>query len=151
MLEFTTGNILRAETEAIVCPVNCSGVLGSGLALQFKRVFAKNFFNYKEKCQNGEVKPGKMLVFETMRQSGPKYIINFPIKDHWQDKPSIAIIETGLADLKKTIKDLNIQSIALPALGVGYGAPRWEEVKPIIEKHLGNLDTHVLVFGPKNQ
>jgi len=151
MLEFTHGNILRAETEAIVCPVNCSGVLGSGLALQFKRVFARNFFNYKEKCRNGEVKPGKMLVFETMRQSGPKYIINFPIKDHWQDKASIATIETGLTDLKKTIKDLNIQSIAIPALGVGYGALRWEEVKPILTKHLSNLDAHVFVFGPKYQ
>lgn len=151
MLEFTTGNILRAETEALVCPVNCSGVLGSGLALQFKRVFARNFFNYKEKCQNGEVKPGKMLVFETMRQSGPKYIINFPIKDHWQDKASIATIETGLTDLKKTIKDLNIQSIAIPALGVGYGMLQWEEVKQLIKSTLGNINAHIIVFGPKHQ
>lgn len=151
MLEFTTGNILRAETEAIVCPVNCSGVLGSGLALQFKRVFPKNFYNYRLKCAEGEVKVGKVLVFETNRPSGPKYIINLPIRDHWRDPVTLGTIELGLKDLANTIKNLNIQSIAVPALGVGYGMLRWEEVKPILTKHLSNLDAHVFVFGPKYQ
>ncbi len=149
MIRFVQGDILQAESEALVNTVNCVGVMGRGIALQFKNVFPANFKAYETACQRGEVQPGRMFVFETGVLTLPRYIINFPTKRHWRGKSRIEDIQTGLAALAEEIRERNIQSIAIPALGSGLGGLDWNEVRPLIERALAALpETEVLVFEP---
>src|SRR5215204_5095817 len=99
MLELVNGDLLKANTEAIVNTVNCVGIMGKGIALQFKQAFPKNYEVYREACQRGEVKPGRMHVFDTRSMVNPRWIINFPTKDHWKGKSKLRDIEAGLIDL----------------------------------------------------
>ena len=150
MITYTQGDILRADVEAIVNTVNCVGVMGRGIALQFKKAWPENFTNYKTACDNKKVQPGKMFVFETGQLTNPRFIINFPTKRHWRGASRIEDIETGLKALVKTIKDNNIQSIAIPPLGSGLGGLDWAEVKQRIEISMEQLqDVQVLVYEPK--
>ena len=104
MLEFQTGDILRTDAEALVNSVNCVGIMGQGVALQFKKAFPMNFKAYAAACARDDVQPGRMFVFETGYVANPKYIINFPTKRHWRGKSRIEDIEAGLADLVNEIK-----------------------------------------------
>ncbi len=121
MIQYMQGDILQAETEALVNTVNCVGVMGRGIALMFKNAFPDNFKAYAAACKRGEVQPGHMFVFETGRLIHPHYIINFPTKRHWRGKSRIEDIETGLTALVQEIKLRNIHSIAIPPLGSGLG------------------------------
>ncbi len=145
MIEYVQGDILKADLEALVNPVNCVGIMGAGLALQFKRVYPRNYRIYKKACEQGRVVLGHM--FTTARgMYNPRYIINFPTKHHWRDKSEQAMIEAGLCALRDEIKMRNIQSIAVPALGCGLGGLKWKVVKPIINTHLewpGNVRVDV--------
>ncbi|GIX28749.1 MAG: hypothetical protein KatS3mg123_2630 [Burkholderiales bacterium] len=118
MIEYAKGDILKAEADALVNSVNCVGVMGRGIALQFKGAFPENFQAYKKACKRGEVQPGRMFVFETGRLTPPRFIINFPTKRHWRGKSRMEDIEAGLAALKQEIQARNIRSIAIPPLGV---------------------------------
>lgn len=150
MIEYTSGNILHADAEALVNTVNCVGVMGRGIALQFKNAYPDNFKAYAAACQKKEVQPGQMFVFETRRLDNPKYIINFPTKRHWRGKSRIQDIESGLVDLVSVLQKYNISSIAVPPLGSGLGGLEWEEVRALIEKFLSELsETMVLVYEPK--
>lgn len=131
MIEFTTGNILEADVDAVVNTVNCVGIMGRGIALQFKNTFPDNFKAYAAACDRNEVQPGKMFVYATGKLS-PRYIINFPTKRHWKGKSRIEDIEAGLVDLVRVIKDHKIRSIAIPPLGSGLGGLNWNEVRPRI-------------------
>jgi O-acetyl-ADP-ribose deacetylase (regulator of RNase III) len=84
LIRLTKGNLLKAETEALVNTVNCVGHMGKGVALQFKKAFPDNFAYYQKACRAEEVQPGRMLVFETGKMIGPRFIINFPTKQHWR-------------------------------------------------------------------
>jgi O-acetyl-ADP-ribose deacetylase (regulator of RNase III) len=149
-IKFTKGDILRAEAEALVNTVNCVGIMGRGVALQFKNAFPGNFKAYAAACKRGEVQPGRMFVFET-GQLAPKYIINFPTKRHWRGKSRIEDIESGLKALVEEIRRRKIQSVALPPLGAGLGGLRWGDVRPLIEDALGSLkDLQVIVFEPNS-
>ena len=121
MITLTKGNILKADVEALVNTVNCVGIMGKGIALQFKQAFRDNFQAYANACRKGEVKPGQMFTFPTDRMINPKYIINFPTKRHWRGKSKINDIEMGLGALIAEVRNLGIQSIAVPPLGCGYG------------------------------
>lgn len=150
MITYQTGDIFKAEAEALVNTVNCVGVMGRGIALQFKKQFPGNFKVYEAACKREEVKPGKMFVYETEALIGPRYIINFPTKRHWKGASRIEDIESGLRDLAGVIGDLKIRSIALPPLGCGLGSLDWNEVRGRIGKHLEGLEgTEVLVFEPQ--
>lgn len=150
MIEYKAGNLLTEDADAIVNTVNCVGVMGRGIALQFKKKFPENFKVYSSACKNEEVKPGKMFVFETGTFTNPKFIINFPTKRHWRGKSRIEDIESGLIDLVRVIKEYGITSIALPPLGCGLGGLEWDSVHSIIEKYLSPLrDVKVIVFEPK--
>lgn len=150
MIELTTGNILHADVEALVNTVNCVGVMGRGIALQFKNDFPNNFKAYEAACARGEVQPGRMFVFETGTLTNPKYIINFPTKRHWRGKSRIEDIESGLRALAVEIRERHIRSIAIPPLGSGLGGLNWDDVRPRIEQALrGFNDLHVLVYEPK--
>ncbi|WP_244295095.1 macro domain-containing protein [Paracoccus versutus] len=151
MIRYTTGDILRADAEAIVNTVNCVGIMGRGIALQFKNAFPVNFKAYEAACKRDEVQPGKMFVFETGTFTNPKYIINFPTKRHWRGKSRMEDIDSGLVALAEEIRRRGIRSIAIPPLGSGLGGLNWGDVRPRIEAALRDLsDLDVIVFEPNN-
>src|SRR6266446_2915424 len=119
MIKFRTGDILEADAEALVNTVNCVGIMGRGVALQFKNAYPENFKAYQSACARGEVQPGRMFVFETGQLTHPKYIINFPTKRHWRGKSRIEDIEAGLKALVEELQSRNIRSVAIPPLGSG--------------------------------
>jgi O-acetyl-ADP-ribose deacetylase (regulator of RNase III) len=150
MIEFTSGDILRADTEAIVNTVNCVGVMGRGIALQFKKAWPDNFKAYAAACKLKEVQPGKMFIFETGQLTNPQYIINFPTKRHWRGASKIEDIDEGLKALAADIKEKQIKSIAIPPLGSGLGGLDWGIVRQRIEDVMMGLpDVQVLVYEPK--
>lgn len=150
MIETTKGNLLEAPVEALVNTVNTVGVMGKGIALQFKQAYPAMFRAYEKACKTGEVKLGEVYVFDMGGLvGGPRWIINFPTKGHWRASSRMSDIESGLLDLADTIKRLNIGSIAVPPLGCGHGGLAWADVGPLIESTLGRLaDVRVLVFTP---
>lgn len=149
MIEFKTGDILAEDAMALVNTVNCVGVMGRGVALQFKNAFPENFKAYADACKRGEVRPGHMFVFEIGRITNPRFIINFPTKRHWRGKSRIEDIEAGLVALRDVIREKEIRSIAIPPLGSGLGGLDWNEVRPRIEEALrGFDDLEVTVFEP---
>ena len=148
MIEHKTGDILVEDVEALVNTVNCVGVMGRGIALQFKKTFPENFKAYADPCKRNEVQPGKMFVFETGQLTNPRYIINFPTKRHWRGKSRIEDIEDGLKALAEEIRSRDIRSIALPPLGSGLGGLNWE-VRPRIEAMLQEFsDLKAIVYEP---
>ena len=148
MIDYQTGDLLAADVEALVNTVNCVGVMGKGIALQFKKAFPDNFKNYAKACKQGKVEPGVMFITE--RLDNPKYIINFPTKRHWRAKSQMADVESGLVALTEEIRERRISSIAIPPLGSGLGGLDWSEVRSRIEERLGELpDVRVLVYEPE--
>ncbi len=149
MLTYTQGDILRDESEAIVNTVNCVGIMGRGIALQFRNAYPENFKAYLKACERKEMQPGKMFVFETGELASPKYIINFPTKRHWRGKSRLEDIEAGLLDLEKTLLQKNIKSAAIPPLGCGLGGLDWPDVKQRIQAALGNISgIQIKVYEP---
>lgn len=150
MIEYTSGNILHADAEALVNTVNCVGIMGRGIALQFKNAYPENFKAYEAACQRQEVQPGRMFVYATGELANPRFIINFPTKRHWRGNSRIEDIESGLLDLVEVIRSNNIQSIAIPPLGSGLGGLEWDDVRPRIEKALeAVLHVKVRLYEPK--
>jgi O-acetyl-ADP-ribose deacetylase (regulator of RNase III) len=149
MFEYKKGNILAEDVEALVNTVNCVGIMGRGIALQFKNAFPENFRSYAAACGRSEMHPGRMYVFETGKLTNPRYIINFPTKRHWRGKSRIEDIDSGLASLAKEIRSLSIRSIAIPPLGSGLGGLNWSRVRPLIEARLRELsDVRIVIFEP---
>jgi len=149
MIELQRGDILKADAEAFVNTVNCVGVMGRGVALQFKKAFPDNFKFYERACEQGQVRPGAMLVYDTERLTAPRYIINFPTKRHWKGKSLMEDIDAGLKSLVRTVRELGIQSIAVPPLGCGLGGLRWSDVRPRIESALGAVpNLEVKLYEP---
>jgi O-acetyl-ADP-ribose deacetylase (regulator of RNase III) len=150
MIEFTSGDILKDDVEAIVNTVNCVGIMGRGIALQFKNAWPENFKAYEAACKREEVQPGRMFVYEVGQLTTPRYIINFPTKRHWRGKSRIEDIESGLKALVSEIRQRGIRSIAIPPLGSGLGGLDWNDVRPRIEAAMRDLpDVRVRIFEPK--
>lgn len=149
MIELTQGDILKADVEAIVNTVNCVGVMGRGIALQFKKAWPENTKAYERACNQKQVQPGRMFVFETGQLANPRFIINFPTKRHWRGASRMEDIEAGLDALVACIRENDIQSIAIPPLGSGLGGLDWQQVKPRIEQAMNALpDVRVLIYEP---
>ena len=149
MIEYKTGDILAEEAEALVNTVNCVGVMGRGIALQFKRAFPENFKAYATQCKRNEMRPGRVFVFETGDVLFPHYIINFPTKRHWRGKSRMEDIESGLVSLVEEIRSHGIRSIAIPPLGSGLGGLNWPAVRRMLQKTLEQLDcVRVVIFEP---
>jgi O-acetyl-ADP-ribose deacetylase (regulator of RNase III) len=149
MMQLKSGNLLEADVEALVNTVNCVGVMGKGIALQFKRAFPDNTRAYELACKSKELVPGRMLVFETGTPENPKLIVNFPTKDHWKGKSTIEFIQMGLKALIDEIAKRRINSIAIPALGCGNGGLDWSNVFPLIEEAFCSLpEVAVHVYPP---
>ncbi len=148
MIYFITGDLLSSDAQALVNTVNTVGVMGKGIALQFKERFPLNFKRYKDACKAGELQPGKLLVVRETSIDGEKIIINFPTKTDWKQRSSYAYIEAGLQDLVRVIEQETIQSIAIPPLGCGNGGLKWEKVRPMMEQYLGSLPIEVSIYEP---
>lgn len=149
MIEFKTGNILNERVDAVVNTVNCVGIMGRGIASQFKRLYPDNFKVYERACKRGEVEPGHMFTVQVSQTVLPHFVINFPTKRHWKGKSKISDIEAGLNDLVKVIIEHKFKSVAIPPLGCGLGGLNWNNVKPLIvamaERH---PEIHFVIFEP---
>ena len=144
-----SGNLLDADVDVLVNTVNTVGVMGKGIALQFKNAFPANFKAYEQACKRNEVVLGKMFVFDNGRLARPCWIVNFPTKGHWRARSRMGDLEAGLDDLRAVIEDLEITSIALPPLGCGNGGLNWADVRPLIESRLQGLEAEVHVYAPE--
>lgn len=152
MIQETHGNLLDAKADALVNTVNTVGVMGKGIALQFKRAFPENYKAYKRACDRGVVELGQMFIWDAgaLAAGGPRYVINFPTKKHWRSKSKLSDIRLGLDDLVRQLKELSVTSVAVPPLGCGYGGLQWDEVRPLIERAFEQLpDVDVLLFPPE--
>jgi O-acetyl-ADP-ribose deacetylase (regulator of RNase III) len=148
MITYKKGNLLDAPVQALVNTVNTVGVMGKGIALQFKNTFPENSKAYSEAVKEGKVKLGEVLVVSVNPIGTVKYIINFPTKGHWRYPSKLSWIQSGLKDLKQKIQEYHIASVALPPLGCGNGGLNWDEVKPVIENALKDLQTDIIVYEP---
>ncbi len=151
MIRYIKGNLLESRAEALVNTVNTVGVMGKGIALQFKKAFPQNFKVYEKACKSGALNVGQMLIHEEHLLEGRKFIINFPTKTSWKLPSEYEYIEKGLLALKKAIIEKGIRSIALPPLGAGNGGLNWNKVKILIEKALADLDVDIEVYEPNQQ
>ena len=151
MIKFATGDILAADVEALVNTVNCVGIMGRGIALQFKTAFPENFKAYRAACARQEIQPGRMFVFETHTMTNPKLIVNFPTKRHWRGKSRMEDIDSGLKALVEEIRSRCIRSIAIPPLGSGLGGLNWVDVWPRMEAALRGInDLDAVIFEPNS-
>ena len=152
MIKYTKGNLLEADVEALVNTVNTVGVMGKGIALMFKERYPNNMREYAKACKAQQVQTGKMFVTETGELIGPKWVINFPTKQHWRSPSRLEWITAGLEDLKSVIQSNNIKSIAIPPLGAGNGGLDW----PVVREHIHNAlvdleDVEILIYEPTSQ
>ncbi|OJV83644.1 MAG: Appr-1-p processing protein [Cellulomonas sp. 73-92] len=149
MIEEARGNLLAADVDALVNTVNTVGVMGKGIALQFRRAYPAMFESYVAACKAGEVEVGRMHVWPTGSMSGPRYVINFPTKRHWRAPSRLEFVDAGLVDLVRVIREREISSIAIPPLGAGSGGLDWRLVKPRIVAALDEVaDVRVLLYEP---
>lgn len=145
-----SGDLLKEHADAIVNTVNCVGVMGKGIALQFKQRWPQNFKAYEAACKREEVTPGKMFVHDLGEWQEPRFIINFPTKKHWRGDSKLEYVESGLRDLVKQLKHLRVKSVALPPLGCGNGGLDWDDVRPLILAAFEKTpEIQVTVFEPK--
>ncbi len=148
MIEYTQGDILQADAEALVNTVNCVGVMGRGIALHFKRAYPANFKAYAAACKRGDVQPGRMFVYDT-EQMAPRWIINFPTKRHWRGRSRIEDIEAGMDALVDEIRARGISSVAIPPLGSGLGGLAWRDVRLVVENALADIpEVRAIVYEP---
>jgi O-acetyl-ADP-ribose deacetylase (regulator of RNase III) len=148
MIQFAQGNLLEARTEALVNTVNTVGIMGKGIALMFKERFDHNYHLYAAACKDNKVRTGKMFITEPNELDGPRWIVNFPTKQHWRSPSKLEWVTEGLQDLRRFLLENKVKSIAIPPLGAGNGGLNWALVKPEIEAALGDLDVEVIVFEP---
>jgi len=144
------GNLLDDPADALVNTVNTVGIMGKGIALQFKRRFPAMFKDYERAAKQDALHLGSMHVWPTGTFEPPRYVINFPTKGHWRSRSKLRDIEAGLDDLRTVLLDLNVKSVAVPPLGCGHGGLRWSDVEPLIERVLGDLPgIDVRVYPPE--
>ncbi|QKW38314.1 macro domain-containing protein [Actinomadura sp. NAK00032] len=141
-----TGDLLQDDAQALVNPVNTAGVMGKGLARQFKRAFPANFTSYADACAEGRLRPGKVLAVPI---DDNRWVINFPTKRHWRNASRLEDIESGLSDLSRLVTELDMTSVAVPPLGCGHGGLAWDAVHPLIIERLGPLDLEVRLYVPE--
>ena len=145
MIEYRKeGSIFYSGAHVLVNPVNCVGVMGKGLALEFKNRFYDNFIAYKAACDQGKLQAGGVFVY-----GRNPIILNAATKRHWHYSSNPCDVQMCLFSIRYEIYERNITSIAMPALGCGLGGLNWTDVKPMIERILGELPIDIFVYEPK--
>ena len=149
MITFKKGNLLDSPCEALINTVNVVGVMGKGLAKEFKAAYPEMFRKYRAFCDLGIFKPGECWTYET-GEIQPRFIICFAIKNHWKQPSELQWIRSGLKNLNDQVVEHDIMSIAIPALGCGNGGLEWPVVKEeILNAHLTYWKSmQVLVYEP---
>lgn len=146
MITYIQGNLFESPAQVLTNTINCAGAMGAGIALEFKKLFPAMHQDYLLRCKNGEVRPGIPYLWE----NDSVQILNFPTKRHWKENSRMEDIEQGLAYLVNNYQKLGIATLALPPLGCGLGGLSWGDVRPIVEKHLGEIqDLEVFVYEPR--
>ena len=149
MIEYKIGDLLDSSAEALVNTVNTDGIMGKGIALQFKNQFPNNFKEYVKACKNNKIGIGKLFIYkERHLLKGEKIIINFPTKTSWKKPSEYSYIEKGLGELVKIIEEKDIKSIAIPPLGAGNGGLVWNKVKLLLENYFSDLDCDIQIYEP---
>lgn len=152
MIKFEQGNLLATGAQALVNTVNTAGVMGKGIALQFRKAFPENYEKYRKACDEGRVKPGHMFIVDRKSLTNPHYIINFPTKRHWKEKSKLDDIKSGLISLVEDVKRLGIKSIAVPPLGCGLGGLSWKQVFPLMEEAFNQVPgVEWMIFVPQKR
>jgi len=146
-LIYVSGDILEATTEAVANPVNCVGIMGDGLAKQFRDKYPNMFRHYCDACHRGVLAPGRLLIYDREIFNPPFYIISFPTKKDWRHPSKLEYIESGLVALVKILRLMGINSISVPKLGCGLGGLDWKDVNSLIKKHLSDVNCQVVVYG----
>jgi O-acetyl-ADP-ribose deacetylase (regulator of RNase III)/uncharacterized protein YwgA len=144
-MKVLVGDILQSKAQTLINTVNCVGVMGKGIALEFKKRFPEMFKDYVERCERKEIKPGAPYLYKTLL---PPQIVNFPTKDHWKSVSRIADIERGLQVLLSRYKEWGVTSLAIPALGCGNGQLEWKAVGPLIYRYASQMDVPVELYAP---
>ena len=142
MIKYYDGTVFNTPAKTIVNTVNCAGVMGAGIALEFKLRYPEMYEDYVQKCKNKEMKTGRPRIYE---YSDGLWILNFPTKGHWRFPSKINWIEEGLKYFAENYKKRNIESIAFPKLGTNNGGLDWIEVKSLMENYLRDLDIDVYI------
>jgi O-acetyl-ADP-ribose deacetylase (regulator of RNase III)/uncharacterized protein YwgA len=145
MFKALIGNLFESQAQTLVNTVNCVGVMGKGVAEEFKRRFPAMFKDYQLRCERKAVKLGEPYLFADL--SGQR-IINFPTKGHWRSSSRLADIEAGLDYLVAHADEWGISSVAMPPLGCGNGGLEWREVGPLIYRKLHQLPMDVELYAP---
>jgi O-acetyl-ADP-ribose deacetylase (regulator of RNase III)/uncharacterized protein YwgA len=144
-MKILVGDILQSKAQTLVNTVNCVGVMGKGIALEFKKRFPEMFEDYAERCARKEVKPGVPYLYKTLF---PPQIVNFPTKDHWKSVSRIADIDRGLQHLASHYREWGITSLAIPPLGCGNGQLEWKAVGPLIWRYASQMDIPLELYAP---
>jgi O-acetyl-ADP-ribose deacetylase (regulator of RNase III)/uncharacterized protein YwgA len=144
-MKIQIGDILQSKAQTLINTVNCVGVMGKGIALEFKKRFPEMFDEYVKRCERREVKPGVPYLFE---RASPPNIINFPTKDHWKSVSRIDDIEHGLQYLLDHHKEWNVISLAIPPLGCGNGQLEWKAVGPLIYRYASQMNASIEMYAP---
>ena len=151
MIYFTKGDLLESKAQALVNTVNTVGVMGKGIALQFKEHFPQNYELYRSACKSNHVKIGEMFTTVEHTLNGSKIIINFPTKTTWRRPSEYPYIEMGLKSLHEEIINRNIKSIAIPPLGSHNGGLDWSIIKTMMISALSDLDCDVIIYEPSDK
>lgn len=149
MIKYITGNLLKSKAQALVNTVNTVGVMGKGIALQFKKQYPTNYKKYAKACKEKQVKVGQLFVTEEETLLyGKQIIVNFPTKEHWRKPSQYSYIEEGLKALVALMEDKKISSIAIPPLGAGNGGLEWPKVKALMEQYLSGVEAEIIIYEP---
>lgn len=151
MIHYKKGDLLDSSAEALVNTVNTVGVMGKGIALQFKYRFPENYRQYVAACKSKTFDVGKVLLVKEQTLLGQKFIINFPTKKHWKSPSKYEYISVGLVALRKALITNRLSSVAIPPLGCGNGGLDWERIKPMMEKALNGLPMDIYIYEPNDE
>lgn len=151
MIQYVKGDLLKSQADALVNTVNTEGIMGKGIALQFRETFPENYRVYRDTCRRNELHIGELLIVEDSNlMTGHKLIVNFPTKTHWKLPSEYSYIAQGLTTLRKEITNRGIRSIAIPPLGSHNGGLDWSRVKQMIETALADLDCDIMLYEPSD-
>ena len=142
MIRYLDGDIFTSPAQTIVNTVNTVGVMGKGIALEFKKRYPSMFESYKSACEKNRLKTGSLMLF----YEADHWVLNFPTKEHWRSPSRLEYIEQGLIKFTNIYVEYGITSIAFPKLGCGNGDLSWDDVKPLMEKYLKDLPIDIYIY-----
>lgn len=142
MIRYIKGDIFQSPAKVLVNTVNTVGVMGKGIALEYKKRYPRMYEDYKRRCDNKQLRIGKLMLWYGVDH----WILNFPTKEHWRSPSKIEYIEAGLKKFSEKYLDFNISSAAFPPLGCGNGGLQWEDVRPLMEKYLDNISADIYIY-----